>query len=83
MSKKTEWHLETPRLVVAEKLGGGPFVVWKEHKQELSDEEWAGVEHTCGILFDEFEIDVRMNLVSSHWHGHLLVDDGTIDLSNE
>lgn len=82
MEKKTEWYIETPSFVVAEKLGGGPFVVVKEHKEELSDEEWDAMEHVVGVLFDDFEIRVLMNLVEDHWHGHIVTDE-EVDLSNE
>ena len=83
MPKKTEWMLETPRLVIAEKLGGGPFVVWKEHKKELTEDEWDVVEHAVGLLYDDFELDVRMQICKQHWHAHLLVEDEDIELVNE
>jgi len=82
MSKRTEWHIETPRFVVAEKLGGGPFVVSKKHEKELDEEKWERAEHLVGLLFDDFELDVRMNLVKSHFHAHILTDD-SVDLSDE
>jgi len=66
--------LETPRLVIAEKLGGGPFVVWKEHKEELTEDEWWVVEHAVGLLYDDFDLDVRMNLVRFHHHCHIITD---------
>jgi len=83
MDRRTEWYLETPEWVVAEKLGGGPFVVSKKHQESLSDEEWDHMEHVVGICFDEFEIDVRMNLVPSHWHGHITTSNTDQDLSDE
>ena len=83
MTKKTEWHLETPNLVVAEKLSGGPFVVWKEHKEELDEDEMALVEHVVDLLFDEWELEVTMNLCESHWHCHILTEEENIDLSDE
>jgi len=83
MEKKTEWYLETQNWVVAEKLGGGPFVVSKEHQEELSDEKWQEMERIVSLVFDEFEIRVLMNLVEDHWHAHLIVPDGDADLSNE
>lgn len=82
MEKKTEWYIETPRFVVAEKLGGGPFVVSKKHQMELSDEEWAAMEHLVGLLFDDFEVRVLMNLVEDHWHGHIVTEED-VDLSDE
>jgi hypothetical protein len=41
------------------------------------------VEHVVELLFGEAEIEVRMNLVPSHWHGHILPEDESIDLSDE
>lgn len=83
MEKKTEWYLETPDWVIAEKLGGGPFVVYKKHTKELSDEEWEEMERVVGIIFPDFEIRVRMNLVPDHWHGHIIETGETRDLSGE
>jgi hypothetical protein len=83
MEKRTEWYLETKDWVVAEKLGGGPFVVYKSHQKELSDEEWQDMERVVGKVFDEFDISVRMNLVPDHWHGHLVLRDDDTDLSGE
>ncbi len=83
MTKKTEWYFETPNLVVAEKITGGPFVVWKSHKTELDEDEMKLVEHVVDLLFDEWEIMVTMSQVENHWHGHLIIDDEKVDLSDE
>ena len=83
MTKKTEWHLETPNLIVAEKLSGGPFVVWKEHKESLDEDEMALVEHVVELLFGEAELAVRVGLVPDHAHVHILPEDENIDLSDE
>lgn len=72
MDKRTHWYLETDDWVVAEKLGGGPFVVYKEHTEELSGEEWLEMEQVVGQVFDDFEIRVLMNIVEDHWHGHII-----------
>lgn len=82
MEKRTEWYIETPSFVVAEKLGGGPFVVSKSHKKKLTDDEWKRAEHLVGLLFDDFELVVRMNLVPDHWHAHIVTDE-RVDLSDE
>lgn len=82
MEKRTEWYLETPNWVVAEKLGGGPFIVSKRHQELLSDEEWERAEHIVGLLFDEFELRVLMNLVEDHWHAHIITGEN-VDLSGE
>lgn len=83
MEKKTEWHLETRDWVIAEKLQGGPFVVYKTHKKELSDEEWADMERVVGKVFDDFDIRVMMSLVKDHWHGHIIEENSTVDLTYE
>jgi|APHM01.1.fsa_nt_gi hypothetical protein len=82
MNKRTKWYLETKRFVVAEKLNGGPFVVLKEHRDTLTPSEWDQMEHIVGLLFDEFEIDIRMNLVPDHWHGHILSSDGSSSITS-
>jgi hypothetical protein len=83
MEKKTEWHLETQEWLVAEKIGGGPFVVSKKHQETISDEEWDRMEKIVELAgFDEFELDVRMNLCPNHFHAHILTDSDT-DLSDE
>ena len=82
MEKRTEWHIETPRFVVAEKLGGGPFIVSKKHEQGLSEEKWERAEHLVGLVYDDFDLRVVMGLVEDHWHAHIVTDD-TLDLSNE
>jgi hypothetical protein len=71
MEKQTEWHLETRDFVIAEKLGGGPFIVSKHHEKELSHERRDRAERLVGILFDNFEIDVVMAHCPEHWHGHI------------
>lgn len=82
MEKKTEWYLETKGWVVAEKLGGGPFVVSKEHTTELTDGQWEEMERIVGLVFDEFELVVRMNLVKDHFHAHIVTEEKP-DLSGE
>lgn len=82
MDERTEWYLETRDWVVAEKLGGGPFVVYKEHTEELSEQEWQDMERVVGKLFDEFELRVLMNVVENHWHAHIITDEN-VDLSGE
>ena len=81
MEKKTEWHLETKDFVIAEKLGGGPFIVSKHHEKQLSDERRKRAERLVSLLYDDVDIVVRMNLVTDHWHGH--ITNGNTDLSNE
>lgn len=82
MEKRTKWYKETDDWVVAEKLGGGPFVVSKTHQLDLHDEEWQDMEGVVGHVFDEFEIRVIMNIVEDHWHGHIITTDNP-DLSGE
>lgn len=83
MEKRTEWYLETTEWLIAEKLGGGPFAVSKKHQKTISDEEWQEMERMIGLAgFEDYELDVRMNLVKDHFHCHILTDE-TVDLSNE
>ena len=82
MEKRTEWYFETKDWVVAEKLGGGPFVVYKRHKKELSDDEWEDMERIVSYVFEDFELAVKMNLVKDHWHGHIVTTDDP-DLEGE
>lgn len=71
MDKVTDWYLETPKWVVAEKLGGGPFVVFKRHKDSLTPSEKEQMEHVVGLVFEEFDINVIMAHCPNHWHGHI------------
>lgn len=82
MSKETEWHIETPRFVVAEKLSGGPFIVSKKHEEELDSEKRESAERLVSLLYDDYELRVLMAQVKDHWHAHVVTDD-TIDLSDE
>jgi len=83
MEKRTEWYLETRDWVVAEKLSSGPFIVYKKHTKSLTDDEWDRMEHIVGLVYDDFEIDVRMGMVPDHWHGHILPKGEHFDLTNE
>lgn len=71
MDKRTEWYLETQDWVIAEKLGGGPFVVSKTHQKELSEDEWDEMERIVGLVFDDFELDVVMAHCPNHYHAHI------------
>lgn len=71
MDKRTDWYIETRDWIVAEKIGGGPFVVLKAHTETLTDEQWQRMEEIVGLVFDDFEITVLMSIVTDHWHGHI------------
>lgn len=84
MEKQTTWHFETQRWVIAEKLGGGPFIVSKTHQKALSDEEWQEMERMIRLAgFEEYDIAVRMNMVENHFHAHILTPGSSADLSDE
>jgi hypothetical protein len=83
MEKRTEWHLETQDFVIAEKLQGGPFIVSKWHEKSLSDERWDRAERLVGVLYDDFELQVLMNLVEDHWHAHIVEAGTRRDLTGE
>jgi hypothetical protein len=74
MTKKTDWYIETTDWVVAEKLGGGPFVVYKHHTDRLSDAEWADMKRIVSLVFDEFEFEVIMAHCPNHFHAHIHTD---------
>lgn len=71
MPKRTEWYLETRDWVIAEKLSGGPFVVSKTHTDSLTEGEWDDMERVVEKVFDEFSVEVRMNLFPNHVHAHI------------
>jgi hypothetical protein len=76
MDKRTEWYYETPWFVVAEKLGGGPFIVSKRHTEELTQGERQAAEGTVAQVFGrDFELRVLMNIVEDHWHAHVITDN--------
>jgi len=85
MEEKTEWHIETPTFVLAEKLTGGPFIVVKRHTKELTDAEWWRAQHLADLWNGEpVELDVRMGMVPDHWHAHIVTEDTDVaDLQNE
>lgn len=84
MEKKTKWYIETPDFVVAEKLGGGPFIVSKTHQKELSDEESEKMRHLVELLFGkDAETRVIMGMCPNHYHAHIIADDLDVDLSHE
>lgn len=82
MDRKTKWYIQTPRFLIAEKLGGGPFIVVKNHKDFLTDDEFEAADHLVSRLFDDYELRVRMNMVKDHWHAHIVTDE-SLDLSDE
>lgn len=72
MEQKTEWHIETPRFVIADTLHGSPFIVLKKHKDSLTEEEKSAAEHLVDLTFDEEkEFVVRMDQYPDHYHAHL------------
>jgi hypothetical protein len=83
MEKKTEWYKETDRFVVAEKLDGGPFVVLKNHIEEPSDEVVEDAHDVVSDIFEEHEFRVLMNIVTNHWHAHIVQKKTKYDLTDE
>jgi hypothetical protein len=75
MDKRTDWYIETRDWIVAETLSGGPFVVVKAHTETLTDEQWRRMREIVGLVFDDFEITVLMNIVTDHWHGHIITSN--------
>lgn len=83
MTKKTEWYIETTNFIIAEKLGGGPFIVSKRHEKSLSEGRRQKAERLVSLLFDEFELVTRMNIVSEHWHSHIITTEEDTALPTE
>jgi len=75
MEKRTEWYLETKDWIVAEKLAGGPFVVFKTHREEITDSEYRDMERIVDHVFDDYRFHKLMNIVEDHFHAHILTDD--------
>jgi len=72
MEERTKWYYEDERLVIAEKITDGPFVVWKEHKEEIAKEEREYVEETVTeFAGDDYTLTVLMNICKHHWHAHI------------
>lgn len=83
MEKKTKWYDETEDFVVAESLGGGPFIIIKNHKVEIDEDELEQAHKLVREIFGEHELTVRMNTVKDHWHAHITTKDIEQDLSDE
>lgn len=85
MEKRTKWYNENEDFVIAEKLGGGLFIVIKEHKDEISDEELEDAKEIINNTFKGIEYDLRvlMNMVKNHWHAHIIPENKNIDLTGE
>lgn len=72
MEERTKWYYEDENVVIAEKLTGGPFVVWKEHKEELAEEERKYVEKKVReFAGSDYTLAVLMNICEHHWHAHI------------
>lgn len=83
MTKRTEWHIETPNFIIADTLSGSPFIVSKTHEQSLSEARREKAEHLVSLLYDEFELVVRMNMVKNHWHAHVVIEGEQTELRGE
>lgn len=83
MEKRTKWYEETEEFVVAEKLGGGPFIVVKDHTEELDESRVEEAHELVESIFGEHEFRILMNIVTDHWHAHILTEKEEQDLSDE
>lgn len=73
VEKKTEWHDETDRAILMEKLGGGPMVVLKRHTDNPTVEEVEHCRELAETYFnEEVQLKVLMNVVRNHWHAHVV-----------
>lgn len=71
MEKRTEWHIETPEFVIAEKLSGGPFIVSKRHEESLDSDREEAAHRLVSLLYDDYELEIIMAHCPNHWHGHI------------
>lgn len=83
MTKRTEWYKETEQFVVAEKLGGGPFIVVKNHTKELDESGISKAHEIVDDIFGEHDFRILMNIVTDHWHAHIIAKDDRQDFSDE
>lgn len=83
MEKKTKWHKETDDFVIAEKLIGGSFIILKNHKENISDNKLAEAHKLVEDIFGEHKFRVMMNIVTNHWHAHIITDEKDQVLNNE
>lgn len=74
MEKRTEWHMETTNFVIADTLSGTPFIVSKQHEEELSADRRAKMERLLDLMYDDWSMTVTMDQYPEHWHGHLSID---------
>ena len=72
MEKKTIWYYEDDELLIANTLHGSPFVIWKEHKTEITVDELQTVRHRVEAEFGQHSLQVEMNLVPDHFHAHIV-----------
>lgn len=75
MDKRTYWYKETDDFVVAEKLGGGPFVVLKNHVEEPNEETVEDAHKVVESEFGDHDFRVLMNIVEDHWHAHIITEE--------
>lgn len=75
MEKRTKWYEETEDFVIAEKLNGGPFIVVKCHKKDIPDNKLAEAHKLVEDIFGEHKFRVMMNIVTNHWHAHIITDE--------
>lgn len=83
MDKRTHWYRETDDFVIAEKLGGGPFVVLKNHVEDPSKETVEDAHEVVESEFGKHEFRVLMNIVRDHWHAHIITDKNDQELDGE
>ena len=83
MERRTHWYKETDDFVVAEKLGGGPFVVLKDHIKSPDEDTVENAHDIVESEFGEHKFRVLMNIVEDHWHAHVLTEDDRQNLSDE
>jgi hypothetical protein len=75
MEKLTEWHIETPRFVIANSLSRTPFILSKTHEKEIGPNKRRAAEKLVDLLYDDWDLVVTMDQYPDHWHGHLIIQN--------
>lgn len=70
--KRTEWHHVDDTCLVIDKPSGEPMIVLDRHDDQPSVDEAKHMDGVLNHLFDEFDVEILMNHVENHWHGHIV-----------
>lgn len=71
---KTHWYEETDTAILMNNFAGRPMVVLKRHTTEPTDKEREHCMELAETYFVEPSFRVMMNVVTDHWHAHIMHD---------